>query len=34
MDKLGSPYGSYNPTARGVLGAGDIRNYAMMYYSN
>ena len=31
---LGSPYGSGSPTASGVLSAGKMRKYVMIYYAN
>ena len=34
MDTLGSPYGSDNPTASGVLGSVKLSNYVMMYSVN
>ena len=34
MDKLGILYGYENTTASGVLGAGNLRNDAMMYSDN
>ena len=34
MDMLGSPYGSENPTASGVIGNREIRKYSMKYSAN
>ena len=34
MYTLGRLYGSENPTASGVIGAGDLRKDAMMYSAN
>ena len=34
MNTLGSLYGSDNTIASGVLGAGELSNYAMMYDAN
>ena len=34
MDAFGILYGSKNPTASGVIGAGELRKDAMMYSDN
>ena len=34
MDRLGRPYVSERPTASGILGAGKLRNDAMMNSAN